>query len=194
MKISIWKDGSDHRPSESLSSALTNRRSSLRFDGNSKGERMPTRRFILAVIAGLLFRVAICAAENPAADPWTPAQLMSAEAFNKHINESTGAKPLVIYVGFRVLYTSGHIPGAVYYGAASDPDGLAELTKRVEELPRRKEIILYCGCCPWNECPNIRPAFHALKQMGFTRIKAVNMPTNLATDWVGKGYPLEKGN
>jgi hypothetical protein len=29
--------------------------------------------------------------------------------------------------------------------------------------------------------------------MGFKRIKLVNIPTNLATDWAAKGYPLEKG-
>jgi thiosulfate/3-mercaptopyruvate sulfurtransferase len=126
-------------------------------------------------------------------DPWTKAQLISPESLNKRLAETEGAKPLIIYVGFRPLYVQGHIPGAVYYGPAARPEGLAELRRHLRELPRPKEIILYCGCCPWHECPNIRPAFQALKEMGFTRFKVLHIPNRLSADWAAKGYPLEKG-
>jgi hypothetical protein len=32
-----------------------------------------------------------------------------------------------------------------------------------------------------------------LKQMGFTRAKAMYVETNFAQDWTGKGYPVETG-
>jgi len=126
------------------------------------------------------------------ADPWTKADLISPESLNKLLS-ATGAKPPLIYVGFRTLYVQGHIPGAVYYGPGAMPEGLAELRKHVQAFPRTKMIILYCGCCPWSECPNIRPAFQALKQMGFTRVRVVSIPERLSVDWAAKGYPLEKG-
>lgn len=126
-------------------------------------------------------------------DPWTKAQLISPESLHKRLAETKGAKPLLIHVGFRPLYIQGHIPGSVYYGPAARPGGLAELRKFVREFPRNKEIILYCGCCPWNECPNIRPAFKALKEMGFTPVKVLEIPDRLSTDWAAKGYPLERG-
>jgi thiosulfate/3-mercaptopyruvate sulfurtransferase len=128
-----------------------------------------------------------------ASDPWTKAQLISPEALNKLLVQTKSAQPLIIQVGFRSLYIQGHIPESVYYGPASRPEGLAELRKYVHDFPRHQEIVIYCGCCPWSECPNVRPAFKALKEMGFTRVKVLEIPDRLSTDWVAKGYPLDKG-
>ena len=150
----------------------------------------------LAIVAlsslGVLFLVGQA---NPAGitDPWTKAQLISPESLNKRLTETKRAKPLLIHVGFRALYVQGHIPGSVYYGPAARPEGLGELRKHLQELPRDKEIILYCGCCPWSDCPNLRPAFRALKEMGFKQVKVLDIPDRLSTDWAAKGYPLEKG-
>ena len=43
-------------------------------------------------------------------------------------------------------------------------------------------------------CPNIRPAYQALKESGFTRVRVLRIPTNMAADWYGKGYPSEAGS
>ncbi len=99
---------------------------------------------------------------------------------------------LVIHVGFPVLYRSVHIPGSVYAGPGSNAEGLADLRKAVAGQPKNREIILYCGCCPFDKCPNIRPAFAALRELGYTRVKAMMLPANLKTDWIDKGYPIEK--
>jgi len=101
-------------------------------------------------------------------------------------------KPLVIHTGFAVLYRSAHITGTVYAGPGSKPEGLEELKKLVANEPRDREIVIYCGCCPWVKCPNIRPAFAALHEMGFTRVSALYVPENLATDWIDKGFPTDK--
>ena len=45
------------------------------------------------------------------------------------------------------------------------------LKKAVADLPRGKELYIYCGCCPFVKCPNIRPAYTALHEMGFTNVK-----------------------
>jgi len=100
--------------------------------------------------------------------------------------------PLIIHVGFNVLYRATHIPGSVYAGPASQPDGIAELKKAVAGQPKNRAIVLYCGCCPWDKCPNVRPAFAALREMGFQNVKALELPENLKTDWMDKGYPIER--
>ena len=66
------------------------------------------------------------------------------------------------------------------------------LEQAVAKLPKDKELAIYCGCCPFSQCPNVRPAFALLKQMGYTKVKVLSIPTNLSTDWVSKGYPTEK--
>jgi hypothetical protein len=41
------------------------------------------------------------------------------------------------------------------------------------------------------KCPNIRPAYRALRDMGFQHVRVLNIPTNMHEDWFGKGYPAE---
>jgi thiosulfate/3-mercaptopyruvate sulfurtransferase len=43
------------------------------------------------------------------------------------------------------------------------------------------------------DCPNIRPAYQALREMGFKRIKLLSLPNNFTQDWQMKGFPVEKG-
>lgn len=105
-----------------------------------------------------------------------------------------GAKPLLIQVGSHVLYQQAHIPGSEYIGPASSETGLQQLRTRVASLPRSKFIVLYCGCCPWTHCPNVKPAYDTLQTMGFTNLKVLYVPNNFGADWVDKGYPTAKGD
>lgn len=115
---------------------------------------------------------------------------------NDLIRPSEAAKELtsalVIHVGFPVLYRSARIAGTAFAGPGSKPEGIADLKKAVAGQPKDREIILYCGCCPFDKCPNIRPAVAALHALGFTRVKAMMVETNLKTDWIDKGYPTDK--
>ena len=129
----------------------------------------------------------LAAASAFSADPWTDKDIVKPEQVAKDIKT-----PLLIHVGFPVLYRASHIPGSVYAGPGSKPEGIEDLKKAVAGQPKDREIVLYCGCCPWDKCPNMRPAFAALHAMGYTNIKAMEIPTNLKADWTDKGYPIEK--
>lgn len=102
-------------------------------------------------------------------------------------------KPFLFQVGSRVLYEQAHIPGSEYLGPGSNEDGLKKLRDRVSAIPKGKSIVLYCGCCPWGHCPNVKPAFEALSSMGFSNVKVLYIPDNFGTDWVNRGYPTAKG-
>jgi thiosulfate/3-mercaptopyruvate sulfurtransferase len=102
------------------------------------------------------------------------------------------AKPMIICVAPNVLYRGAHIEGAVYGGFTSKPEGIAALAAVMKDVKKDREICLYCGCCPWQNCPNMAPAFNELKRLGFTNVKALKIATNLHTDWVAKGYPTVK--
>jgi thiosulfate/3-mercaptopyruvate sulfurtransferase len=121
------------------------------------------------------------------------AQVIQPEAL-LHFLQGTGAeKPLMLQVGSHMMYTEGHIPGSEYAGQGAQPAGLLQLQNRVNSLPRKKAIVLYCGCCPWNRCPNLGPAFVKLHEMGFTNVKVLYLADNFGTDWANKGYPVEQG-
>jgi len=120
-------------------------------------------------------------------------RLISPEELAELLQSPKGEKPLLIHVGFHVLYLQGHIPASEYIGPASDATALQKLRDRVQSLPRNKFIVIYCGCCPWDHCPNLKPADDALRALGFTNVKALHLPNNIATDWRDKGYPMAKG-
>jgi hypothetical protein len=123
--------------------------------------------------------------------PGSPELIRPAEL--AQVLSSMGAKAIVFNVGPPVIYRQAHIPGAEYMGPAGSPEGLAKLRARAASLPRDSFLVVYCGCCPWEHCPNIRPAYKELKQMGFTRVKVLYIATSFGTDWVEKGYPTAKG-
>jgi rhodanese-related sulfurtransferase len=101
------------------------------------------------------------------------------------------AKPVVIQVGPNVLYRSHHIPGALFAGPGSKAEGLALLKAEAAKLAHDREIILYCGCCPWDRCPNVKPSMDLLKEMGFSNVKAMYVAENFKTNWIDAGYPVE---
>jgi hypothetical protein len=145
------------------------------------------RTFVLGFVAIALFGF-------EQADPWRTNELFDAAAIAAELNGKPSDRPLILQVGFHSLYTSARIPNAGYAGPASTPDGLANLERQLKGVAKDRKILLYCGCCPWEKCPNIRPAVAKLHQLGFTRIQVLKIPTNLHTDWVEPGYPVERGS
>lgn len=143
-----------------------------------------------------LFATAAIALVSPAfayqASLIPSSRLINPDGLVKVLQSSTGDKPLIIQVGFHVLYAQAHIPGSEYGGPASSESGLQQLRKRVDPLPRNKFIVIYCGCCPWSHCPNVKPADDALRAMGFTNVRVLYISDNFGANWVDKGYPTAK--
>jgi len=103
----------------------------------------------------------------------------------------SGVKPMILQVGFAMQYNQKHIPGAIYAGPGNKPEGLEKLKQAVANTPKDREIVLYCGCCPWDKCPNMKPAFAALQAAGFKKVKAVVIENNFGKDWIDAGFPVE---
>jgi len=102
-----------------------------------------------------------------------------------------GTHPAVFMVGPNVLYRGKHIPGAVYAGPGQNRVGLDWLKSEAGKLPRTTQVVVYCGCCPWDRCPNVKPAVELLKEMGFANARALYLPTGFKVDWLDKGYAAE---
>jgi thiosulfate/3-mercaptopyruvate sulfurtransferase len=121
------------------------------------------------------------------AEPWTPEQLMAPAALAAIINNPAAKKPVIICVGPGAL-----IKGSVDVGPAKEKENLEKLRKELNLLSKDSDIVIYCGCCPFDHCPNVRPAFTLLNEMKFTNTHLLNLEHNIRTDWVDKGYPQEK--
>lgn len=118
---------------------------------------------------------------------WSTKQLMQPSELAAILSDSKLPKPLILNIG-----VVEDIPGARHLGAASKLENIQKLRTILKGLPKNSPIVVYCGCCPFDKCPNIRPAFQELISGGFTNAKVLNLPTNIKTDWINKGYPVEK--
>ena len=121
--------------------------------------------------------------------PWSQAEVIHVDDLLKAA-QSKSNRPEILQVGFAIQYKGRHVPGAIYAGPGSSEEGLAGLKKAVAGIPKTREILLYCGCCPWDHCPNMKPAYTLLHRLGYTKIRVVEIPNSFGKDWVDKGYPV----
>ena len=128
--------------------------------------------------------------DNVQADPWPKAELLEPSSLAELL-KSSAPQPNIICVAFPVLYRQRHVLHARLAGPASKPEGLRALRDAVHSLPRDSQIVIYCGCCPMQKCPNVRPAYRLLKELGFSHIRVLDLPANFHADWSAKGYPVE---
>ena len=142
------------------------------------------RRFLLSCAATTQV-IRVPRADGAPGDPWSQSELIEPAALVKQL-DLEAQKLHIICVTFPFLYRQKHISHAQFAGPAERPEGIAKLHSAVESLPKNASIVIYCGCCPMNKCPNIRPAYHALRERGFEHVRVLNLPTNLRTDWTAK--------
>jgi thiosulfate/3-mercaptopyruvate sulfurtransferase len=128
-----------------------------------------------------------------AAEPWTQQELIGAAELAKVIADPNSKKPVILDIGVASLLRGGlMIKGSTVIGPANNAQNLEKLRSVVSGYPKDAELVIYCGCCPFKDCPNIRPAFKQLKEMKFTQVKLLDLPKNLKTDWITPGFPTEK--
>jgi len=117
-------------------------------------------------------------------------QLIQPDELNHLLQSHSGKKPLILQVGSRVMFAQAHIPASEYAGPGSQDSGLQLLRNRVATLSHDAFIVIYCGCCPWNRCPNVGPAYNLLADLGFKRVKVLYIADNFGADWANKGFPV----
>lgn len=150
---------------------------------------MRNRREILTSAVRVLPLAALAPSVRAAANPWSDAEIIQPADLAKRVQ--AGTAPPIFCVAFPPLYRQRHIKGAKYAGPGNKPEGIKSLETAVAALSKDAEVVLYCGCCPMDVCPNIRPSYETLKHLGFKKIRVLSVPVNMHTDWSSKGYPTE---
>ncbi len=110
----------------------------------------------------------------------------------QHLDDVKAGRTVVFHVGPEILFQHAHVPGARHVGEAGTDAGYQALVHAIAATPKDKKIVVYCGCCPYRNCPNVRPANKALHASGHKDFALLDLPENFRTDWEQKGYPVEK--
>jgi hypothetical protein len=123
-------------------------------------------------------------------DPPKPgsSQLIQAEELAQALKGA--GRPVVLYVGPKSIYAQAHIQGAENIGPVGRPEGIEKLRIRAASLPKDSLVVIYCGCCPWDHCPNIRPAYAEFKKAGFTNVRVLYLENSFGANWKDKGLPV----
>jgi rhodanese-related sulfurtransferase len=119
-------------------------------------------------------------------EPIKKEQSITTDELAKKLNDPKAVKPIVYNVG-----PVDQIKSAIKVGAVSTDEGFAKFKTEVAKVAKDKEIVVYCGCCSSQNCPNIRPAIKYLIDNGYKKAKVLDIPTGIKEDWVQKGYPVE---
>lgn len=117
-------------------------------------------------------------------NPWNEEQLISPESLANLIMKKVRIK----------IYNIGvveNIKGAINLGAASEKENLEKLQQIAKKGDKNELVVIYCGCCPMDKCPNIKPAFKLFADQKFTNVRLLDLPVNINVNWIRKGYPLE---
>lgn len=122
-----------------------------------------------------------------AADPWTASQLLAPAELNKTLSNPKAPKTYIYSIGYQAV-----IKNSIDIGAGGDKENQKKLKQQLSKLPKDANIVIYCGCCPFDRCPNVRPVFNMLNEMGFKNHKLLNLPKNIKVDWIDKGYSVKK--
>jgi hypothetical protein len=119
-------------------------------------------------------------------EPWTEKQLMAPEDLAGILNNPAAKKLIILSIG----------PGAVIresldIGPAHEKEKEENLKLQLAKYPKDADLVIYCGCCPFEHCPNIRPAFTLLNEMKFTNARLLDIRHNIKTDWIDRGFPVK---
>ena len=120
-------------------------------------------------------------------NPWSSKQLLEPEALTSRITQDQTRNLLILSVGPEAV-----IKNSVDIGPASETGNIIKLKNYLKDIPKDKEVVIYCGCCPFDRCPNVRPAFKLLQEMGFKNARLLNLTQNIKVNWLDKNYPVNE--
>lgn len=142
---------------------------------------------IIIFLAFFAFYITGCNKSDTSGEPWTKEQLMEPSVLAQLLNDPAAKVPVILDIG-----SFGGIKNSIRIGSAREKSNIEKLRQFLNNQPKDADIVIYCGCCPFSDCPNIRPAFNVLNDMKFTNAKLLNLPRNLKTDWSDLGYPMAR--
>lgn len=120
-------------------------------------------------------------------EPWTQEQLLDPSDLAKTLNNPNDKQPYIYSIG-----PGATIKRSIDIGPAQDNKNMKKLKEQLSKLPKDADIVIYCGCCPFQHCPNIRPAFNLLNEMNFTNQKLLSLQHNIKIDWIDKNFPVNR--
>lgn len=138
----------------------------------------------LLLLAVVCFGFAFTYFQQPV---WKKEQIMPTQELADKIRSNAKDLPIVFNVG-----PMEQIKTAKKVGLGTSISGVEKMKSSLSMENKNKSVVIYCGCCSYANCPNLKPAYDALVSAGFKNTKILEIPEGIKPDWVAKGYPMEE--
>lgn len=133
----------------------------------------------------LLLTIGLMAANFSQAQTWKKEQIMPTAELAEKIKSAAKDAPVVFNVG-----PMDNIKSAVFVGRATSATFTDQLKRELNMVPKTTTVVVYCGCCSFSSCPNLKPAFDAVVALGYKNARVLDLPEGIKPDWVAKKYPM----
>ena len=117
---------------------------------------------------------------------WTNDDLLEPSDLSATIKSNKNV-PVIFSIGPGAM-----IPHSKDIGMIKETENMQKFKDQLSTLAKDTQIVIYCGCCPFEHCPNVRPAIQLMKDLNFTNYKLLNLPHNIKIDWINKGFPTQE--
>ena len=135
----------------------------------------------------LLLAIGLMAGGFTQAQTWKKEQIMPTAELSEKIKTAAKDVPVVFNVG-----PMENIKGAVFVGRATSATFPDQLKRELNMVPKTRTVVVYCGCCSFSSCPNLKPAYDAVVALGYKNARVLDLPEGIKPDWVAKKYPMEE--
>ena len=116
---------------------------------------------------------------------FTKNQLIDPLELANSLKANTANQLLILNMG-----VERNIKNAVEIGIVSSPSKYKKLQEELAKHKKDKQVVIYCGCCKLEDCPNVPLAYSKIRELGFNNVRILNMVTGLNEDWIDKGFPM----
>lgn len=114
-----------------------------------------------------------------------PEQLIQPAKLNEVYTKPQSSQPLILNMG-----VERNIKNAIEVGIVSSPSKYQKLVEVMKNISKDREVVVYCGCCKLEDCPNVPVALEKLSSLGYKKVKVLNLVTGLNEDWIDQKYPM----
>lgn len=119
--------------------------------------------------------------------PWKKEQILPTLKLVDKIKANNSLDmPTILNIGPMQNIKTAQLVGPVNYEF-----GMMRFKDKLSGIDKSQDLVLYCGCCSYKTCPNLKPAFEAAAKAGFKKVWVLDLPVGVEEDWVKKGYPVE---
>ena len=132
-----------------------------------------TTRLLNTLAAAILFS-SISRALPQSDEPWTDKQLKDPAALAATLADAKAPQPVIFNIG-----PVQQIKGAIAIGPVKAQANLDKLKQQLAKLPKDKEVIIYCGCCPLQPLPECPARLRAAPEAEVQERKAAEPPVQL---------------